>query len=356
MYRFRKSIKGLVTKMDEHDRAHDTFTFVGDIIAQQGLPPTAELTPPAELPPPAEPLPQSAEPRATTTTTTAEPRATTTTGGRRPSLISAAADVSWLSEEIDTFSPLRWWAGSYIIGMRLLQTSAMALIASPNLQAAAATLVALAGACVQRDAAPYRRDSDNRAALVASWALFAWCFTLLVRYSGAVGDAHAVVLGVFLIGVTVATLGAVVYLLVMDVIEDGERIKKARDRRGASSSRDGAAAGEAQLEHGMEAGTSAAAEGGAALSTDSAGPPRPPAAPSDGWGLASSLFLCASPDERSAGAGEDAKQPKTLEDATAQIAKKDAALATKDAEFHAELAKKDAEIARKDSVIAALRR
>ena len=46
-------------------------------------------------------------------------------------------------------------------------------------------------------------------------------------------------------------------------------------------------------------------------------------------------------DERSAGAVEDAKQPKTLEDATAQIAKKDAELV----KLHADVAKLRTEIA-----------
>ena len=56
-------------------------------------------------------------------------------------------------------------------------------------------------------------------ALVGTWVHFAWCFALLVRYSGAGGGQDAL-LGALLIVVTVGMLVEVVRSLVVDVLED----------------------------------------------------------------------------------------------------------------------------------------
>ena len=79
----------------------------------------------------------------------------------------------WMSSKIDKFDARSWWAGSYLIAMRIIQTSGMALIPSPGLQAVVASLIALVGISVQTHAAPYRRPSDNHAAHMAAWLLFA---------------------------------------------------------------------------------------------------------------------------------------------------------------------------------------
>ena len=101
--------------------------------------------------------------------------------------------------------------------MRIIQTSVMVFIVNPGLQATVASLFALIGVAVQTHAAPYRRSSDNDAALAAAWLLFIWSFSLLVRYSGAVDGEHGVVLGATLITATVGMVAFVVRTLVTDV-------------------------------------------------------------------------------------------------------------------------------------------
>ena len=59
----------------------------------------------------------------------------------------------------------------------------MVLIKSPIAQAAIASLIALIAVSVQAHTAPYRRASDNRAALMSTWVIFIWCFVLLVRHT-----------------------------------------------------------------------------------------------------------------------------------------------------------------------------
>ena len=97
--------------------------------------------------------------------------------------ITEATDLMRLSSKLDKFQPQSWWTSSYLVAMRILQTSAMVFIASPSAQAAIASLIALIVVSVQTHTAPYRRASDNRAALVATWVIFIWCFVLLVRHT-----------------------------------------------------------------------------------------------------------------------------------------------------------------------------
>ena len=286
MYFYREDSKKLVESIKEYDANNDTFTYARDHTALATV-----------------------EPEASTSSTTT----TTRRRERRPSMIAKATDLMWMSSKIDKFDAAPcWWAGSYLIAMRIMQTSVMALIPSPGLQAVAASLIALVGVSVQTHAAPYRRASDNHAALVAAWLLFAWCFVLLLRYSGAVGGEHSIVLGVLLIVLTVGMMAEVMRSLGVDVWKEIEKNKQ-RDDADAEAEPE---AGEAHAESGVEAGASAAGGEGTSPDGGSAAPSsRAPAAPSgSSWGI----FMC--------GAGEstaddgDAK-PRTLEDAEAEIAK-----------------------------------
>ena len=183
MYTHREGIQRLGDQLAEHDATHQTISFVRDHATM------------------------------TMMTTTSGPAGKR----RRPSMIERSINLVWLSSKIDKFSPRSWWAGSFIIAIRIMQTSIMVLFSNPSLQAAAASLIALVGVAVQTHAAPYRQASDNRAALAAAWLLFLWPFLLLVRDSEAVGGEHGVVLGALLIAATVVVMAFTVYALVADV-------------------------------------------------------------------------------------------------------------------------------------------
>ena len=268
MRSYREDIKTLVDKIKAHDAEHDTFTLSSDLVA---------------LPAP--------EPDGT---------ASSTTRSRRPSVIAQAADLKWLFASVEKFDALCWWTSSYQVAMRLMQTCAMVLIASPSAQAAMASLIALISVSVQTHTAPYRRPSDNRTALVATWVMFIWCAALLVRHSGAVSGEHGgVVLGVLLIVATAAMVGEGVWSLAMDVCEDGEK----KEKREASHDAAAAAADAVRTETGggeVAAPTRAIEEAGGAPS---------PAAPNDGsssWDL--EVYLCGSPENMSAEPGSGGSQ------------------------------------------------
>ena len=274
--------KKLVEAIKEYDTNNDTFTFALDHTALA-----------------------TAEPEASTSCTT------TTTGRRqrRPSMITRATELMWMSSKIDKFDAPCWWAGSYLISMRIIQTSVMALIPEPGIQAVVASLVALIGVLVQTHTAPYRRPSDNHAALVAAWLLFAWCFVLLIRFSGAVGDEYGIVLGALLIVLTVGMMGEVMRSLGVDVWKDIEKNKQHGDADTEAESE----AGEAHAESGgLEAGAATTA-GGRTSPDGGSGAPWSPAPNGSLWGI----FMC-SADESAT--GDDAK-PRTLEGAEAENAK-----------------------------------
>ena len=144
MFTNREEIQSLGDAMAEHDAGHGTFTFVRD--------------------------------HATLAAADAEASTTSESVGklRRPSTIARSVDLLWLSSKIDKFQSRSWWAGSFLIALRIMQTSIMVFIVNPGLRATAATLVALAGIAVQTHFAPYRRTTDNHAALAAAWLLFIW--------------------------------------------------------------------------------------------------------------------------------------------------------------------------------------
>jgi hypothetical protein len=136
----REAIRKLGDTLTEHDAEQDTFTFVRDHAALATMNSEA----------------------ATVSETTGKQR--------RPSMVTQSVDLLWLSSKIDKFQSRSWWAGSFLIMMRLIRTSIMVSIANPGMQATAASLIALVGVAVQTHATPYRRASDNDAALAAAWS------------------------------------------------------------------------------------------------------------------------------------------------------------------------------------------
>ena len=180
MYTHREDARKLGNALVEHDAKHQTISFVDDHTKQ--TPVTSE---------------------------TAEKR-------RRLSMIKRSVKLVWLSSKVNQFGS-SWWAGSFVIAMRIMQTSAMVFLHNPGLQAAVASLIALAGVAVQTHAAPYRQASDNHVALAAAWLLFLWPFVLLVRYLEAVGGQEGVALGVLLIAATVIVVAFAAYALVLDM-------------------------------------------------------------------------------------------------------------------------------------------
>jgi hypothetical protein len=182
MHTHREGIQRLGDILAEYDAQHQTITFVRD---------------------------HAALVKKTTSETVGKQR--------RPSMVERSVDLLWLSSKVDKFRAQVWWAGSFVIVMRIAQTSTLVFIVNPGLQATVASLIALVGVAIQTHTAPYRRASDNHAALAAAWLLFVWSFVLLVRYSGAVGGEQGVILGALLIVATLVVVAFVACAVVVDV-------------------------------------------------------------------------------------------------------------------------------------------
>ena len=266
MYTYREDSVKLIEGLKKYDEKHQRFSFVSDV---------ADLT-------------------ALVATTTTEPQQATAGKERRPSIAAQANDLMWLSNKLDKFEPLMWWASGYLIAMRIIQTSMMVFITNPSLQASVASLIALVGVCAQRNATPYRRPSDNDAALVAGWLVFVWCSFLLVRYSGAFDDRHGPVLGGVLIVVTVVMLGEMLRSLVVDV-------HKANGMKPFEASRDVEVdSPEDEAQQAAEAEESElcveAANAGGAVTADGESSPCAPSTPNSSWGMGL-LEMCGAAEE-----------------------------------------------------------
>ena len=220
MFRHRSETKQIIEGFKKHDSQHKGFTTTMELahIANHSATDTAAESPPAVR-----------------------------VKKHRPSLITKAADFAWLASKFDKFQGHCWWTSTFLISMRLLQTSAMLLLESSSVQAVVASLLAQVGVCVQRNVHPYRRQSDNDAALYTQWCvaaatcwpcallltlalrsaapsrlIFLWCFVLLVRHSGALNNDNVppAAIGALLITGTLATLGQVIRSLFQDMRKD----------------------------------------------------------------------------------------------------------------------------------------
>ena len=135
--------------------------------------------------------------------------------GHRKSAFHRASNLLWLARAFCKFDPDKWWAASLLIIMRLLQTSGMVLITDFSVRAVCASLVAWIGIYCQRNIAPFRRPSDNKAALTLQWLIFAWCCTLVIRDALRFSPPAAV--GISLIVMTSCGIGYVLRLILIDV-------------------------------------------------------------------------------------------------------------------------------------------
>ena len=76
------------------------------------------------------------------------------------------------------------------------------------MQAAAASIIVIFGACVLQEAQPYRRGSDNEIELLAQYCVFLWCFSIVFRDMGISDPKILLSMGIFLI---VATVGVFLF-------------------------------------------------------------------------------------------------------------------------------------------------
>ena len=123
----------------------------------------------------------------------------------RSSFVAKTQEMRWLTPKFEKFRPSLYLMGVVLLGLRLLQTSFIALVRTQIVQAAIVCFVTLASALVQTQLSPYRRNSDNHVALLVQCLVFLWTFILLLRIAGVfVRPVAATVVGTLLCIATVA--------------------------------------------------------------------------------------------------------------------------------------------------------
>ena len=138
-----------------------------------------------------------------------EEEATAATKVRRKSKLSIQAlsqRRSWLAFFFERYRPGCWWTRVFLVVVRLLQTSLAVFFRDQTILTTYATCTALLAICVQRELKPYRRNTDNTVALLASWLVFCWCFVMQMYVVGALDWLPVVVVGIIVLIPTALTI------------------------------------------------------------------------------------------------------------------------------------------------------
>ena len=223
------------------------------------------------------------------------------------------------------------------------------------MQAAAASIIVIFGACVLQEAQPYRRGSDNEIELLAQYCVFLWCFSIVFRDMGISDPKILLSMGTFLIA---ATVGVFVFAFwrvraELKLLQSERKANGGEDDNTVNSESDDTER-DAEIErHDPEQQSPADAKRGGnspqdtLVTTASDKQGEASNKPKSPWQL---LGLCAAESEIEL--GESSENAQGGDDTTAllaRIAEKDEALRKKDEALHAKdatLLEKDAEIAR----------
>ena len=79
---------------------------------------------------------------------------------RKSSIQMILANILWLSKKFKNFRGDRWWMGIVVLVVRLCQTSLMVLCQKQIVQTSCASVITLASIVIQREAWPYRHNSE----------------------------------------------------------------------------------------------------------------------------------------------------------------------------------------------------
>ena len=244
---------------------------------------------------------------------------------KRPEFVRRSQRLVWVVKKVERFVPECWWMGVLHVLLRLCQTSLMVLVTNQRIQAALASCIALVGVVVHRELSPFRRPSvsgdalwtsfahlffqttctsqDNTAGVLGQGLLFVWCFVLVLRDTGVFDRLPAVVLGIFLLAITVAFL---MYMLSVAWSEVRLNLRR-RSNLGLIDDVPQTSGGQETLPSSDEP----VALGDETRTTESTAAPKPKASAPSSW-----LYVCSSeqPDD----GGED--------DVLALLAEKDATI------------------------------
>ena len=127
------------------------------------------------------------------------------------------SSVQALRFKFEKLDPDYEWFAMLPMVFRLGQTTLLIFLKRSVMQAMCASWIGLLAIVVQRECAPYLKDSDDAFALRAQWAVFLWISVLLFVHVGITSVVPEWLVGGFLLAVVVGLVGSLVSLAYIDV-------------------------------------------------------------------------------------------------------------------------------------------
>lgn len=117
-----------------------------------------------------------------------------------------SGSVMALAPNFMKFDPSCWWMGTFLLVVRIFQTSLLIFLSDPEVQSTFGAFISLICVCTLREFEPYRIDSDDTVGVLAQWMLFIFMSILLLIRVHVVDKIPPVLLGTALISIVFGLL------------------------------------------------------------------------------------------------------------------------------------------------------
>jgi len=118
-----------------------------------------------------------------------------------------SGSVMALAPNFMKFDPSCWWMGTFLLVVRIFQTSLLIFLSDPEVQSTFGAFISLICVCTLREFEPYRIDSDDTVGVLAQWMLFIFMSILLLVRVHVVDKIPDVLLGTALIFIVFGLVG-----------------------------------------------------------------------------------------------------------------------------------------------------
>ena len=118
-----------------------------------------------------------------------------------------SGSVMALAPNFMKFDPSCWWMGTFLLVVRIFQTSLLIFLSDPEVQSTFGAFVSLICVCVLREFEPYRISSDDTVGVLSQWMLFIFMSILLLVRVDVVEKIPDVLLGLVLVFIVFGLFG-----------------------------------------------------------------------------------------------------------------------------------------------------
>ena len=108
------------------------------------------------------------------------------------------------------FDPACWWMGTFLLVVRICQTSLLIFLSDPEVQATFGAFISLICVVTIREFEPYRIDSDDTVAILSQWLLFIFMTILLLIRVGTVEKIEPWMMGTALVIIVAGLIGVAI--------------------------------------------------------------------------------------------------------------------------------------------------